>query len=248
MRIKSLSIIILMTLSCSCGLLAQEKKPVKSPRAKRVMDSVLAAKDSIYDKLKGSFKSEGLFTFYQDSLSGSLMMYVKKNQIDKEYIYQSFSLNGPTSLFLHRNILRTNLAFKVQKTFDKLEFARLNTNFYYDKNNAISKTDGVDVAEAVFLAERVTGEDENGYLINADGLFLAEKMDPVKALTPPGIPPGLFFNLGGLNPQKSNYNSIKSYPNNTNILVDLADKSVKISYLMQFLIRGFFFFLFFCFL
>jgi len=196
----------------------------KPPATVNPVDTAKPApkKPSIADKVKSSKKYDGLFTVYQDTANGSLLLYVKKNQLGKEYIYQSFSLNGPTSLFLHRNILRTNLAFKVQKTFDKLEFARINTNFYYDKNNAISKTDGVDVPESIFLAERVTGEDENGYLINADGLFLAEKMDPVKALTPPGVPPGLFFSLGGLNPQKSKYNSIRSYPNNTNILVDLA--------------------------
>src|SRR5215213_1360401 len=216
-------LLVLPILLLAAASFAQEKG--KPPVTMNPADTAKPAppkKAGIQDKVKSSKKFDGLFTVYQDTANGSMMLYVKKNQLGKEFIYQSFSLNGPTSLFLHRNILRTNLAFKMQKTFDKLEFSRINTNFYYDKENAISKTDGVDVAEAVFLSERVTGEDDNGYLINADGLFLSEKMDPVKPAQAPGAPPGLFFNLGGLNPQKSKYNTVKSYPNNTNIIVDLA--------------------------
>jgi hypothetical protein len=179
-------------------------------------------KAGIQDKVKSSRKIDGLFTVYQDTTTGSLQLYIKKNQLGKEYIYQSYSLNGPTNLFLHRNMHRSNLGFQVSKVYDKLEFTRINTNFYYDKKNAVSKTEGADVAESVFLVEKVAAEDENGYLISADGLFLSEKLDPVKPVLPPGIPPGMVFNLGGLNPMKSKYNSIKSYPENTNILVDLA--------------------------
>lgn len=176
----------------------------------------------ITDKVKSSSKSEGLFTIYQDTVTGSVQLYIKKNQLGKEFIYQSYSINGPTSLFLNRNMHRTNLAFKIQKSYDKIEFARANYNFYYDKNNAVSKTDGVDVPESIFLSEKVAGEDENGYLIAADGLFISEKLDGVKPALPPGIPPGAIFNLGILNSAKSKYNSIKSFPNNTNVLVDLA--------------------------
>jgi hypothetical protein len=216
-------LLVLPALLLAAASFAQDKG--KPPVSLTPIDTARPAppkKAGITDKVKSSKKHDGLLTVYQDTANGSMMLYVKKSQLGKEYIYQSFSLNGPTSLFLHRGMIRTNLAFKMQKTFDKLEFSRINTNFYYDKQNAISKTDGADVPEAVFLAERITGEDENGYLINADGLFLSEKLDPVKPMMSPGVPPGMFFNLGGLNPQKSKYNAVKSYPNNTNIIVDLA--------------------------
>jgi hypothetical protein len=204
------------------GMAQQDKSKTPLTSAADTAKPAPPKKPGIQDKVKSSRKIDGLFTVYQDTVTGSLQLFVKKPQVGKEYIYQSFSLNGPTSLFLHRNMLRTNLAFRVQKAYDRLEFITLNNNFYYDKKNAISKTQGVDVPEAVFLSEKVSFEDENGYLINADALFLSEKMDPVKPLASPGLPPGLVFNLGGLNPMKSKYNSIKSYPNNTNIIVDLA--------------------------
>ncbi len=117
---------------------------------------------------------------------------------------------------------RLTLVFKVQKAFDKLEFSRVNTAFWYDKNNQVSKTDGVDKPEAVFLAEKTVAEDSTGYLIAADGLFISEKLDPVKPVTPPGPFSSMIFNLGSLNPGKSKYHEVRSFPNNTDVVVDMA--------------------------
>ncbi|TDH26859.1 DUF5117 domain-containing protein [Segetibacter sp. 3557_3] len=190
--------------------------------AKPATDSAKAKKPGIAEKIKSSKKSDGLFTVYQDTVTGSVQLYVKKDQLGKEYIYQSFSLNGPTTLFLNQSMHRSTAIFKVQKAFDKLEFSEVNTNFWYDKNNAVSKTAGIDVSDAVLLAEKLVAEDENGYLIAADGLFLSEKLDPVKPLAVPGMPPGATFTLGGLNPSKSKYYEVRSFPKNTDIMVDLA--------------------------
>src|SRR5258706_16158327 len=122
-------------------LISATAQDTKRPAATTPADSSKPKKSAgITDKIKGSRKMEGLFTIYQDTATGSVQLYVEKKQVNKEYIYHSFSLNGPTSLFLNQNMHRINLAFRIQKSFDKIEFARLNTNFYYDKDNAISKT------------------------------------------------------------------------------------------------------------
>lgn len=180
------------------------------------------AKPTVQEKTKSSKKHEGLFTLYQDTATGSVQLYIKKNQLGQEYLYQSFSMGGPTELFLHQNMIRATIPFKVEKSFDKLEFKEMNTNFFYDKNNAVSKAADVDVSEAVILAEKIVVEDSLGYLIAADGLLLSDKLDPVKPMMPPGLPPGMFFNLGGLNPSKSKYGIVRSFPNNTDVLVELA--------------------------
>ncbi|HZI02075.1 MAG TPA: DUF5117 domain-containing protein, partial [Flavisolibacter sp.] len=174
------------------------------------------------ERTKTSRKSEGLFTFYQDTVTGNVQLYIRKDQLGKEFIYQSFSLNGPTSLYLNQSMHRANFIFKVQKSFDKLEFSRVNTSFYYDPSNAISRSKDVDKPEAVMIVEKIGGEDTAGYLINADGLFLAERLDPVKPVSPPSFFSIPTFNLGGLNPMKSKYDAVRSYPNNSDIIVDLA--------------------------
>lgn len=51
-------------------------------------------KPSVADKVKSGKKTDGLFAVYQDTATGSVQLYIKKPQIGKEYIYQSFSMGG----------------------------------------------------------------------------------------------------------------------------------------------------------
>jgi len=149
-------------------------------------------------------------------------MYIKKDQLDKEFIYQSFSMGGPGSLFLNQNMLRETWVFKIKKSFHRLDFLRCNTNYYYDPSNAISKAANVDVSDAVFYADKVVAEDSLGYLVKADGLFLSEKLDPVKPVFPPTVPSWAYFNVGSFVADKSGYEKIRSFPNNTDVTVSLA--------------------------
>jgi hypothetical protein len=179
-------------------------------------------KQTVADKTKGQKKNEGLFTLYQDTATGSLQMYVRKDQLGKEFIYESFSINGPNALFLNQSMHRSNLVFKISKAYDKLEFDIVNTGLYYDKNNPVSKTSEVDKPVAVFYTDKYSLEDSLGYLISADGLFLSEKLDPVKPNFAPSPFAAQTFNLGGLNPTKSKYAALRSFPDNTDVVVDLS--------------------------
>ncbi|WP_448635940.1 DUF5117 domain-containing protein [Pedobacter panaciterrae] len=180
------------------------------------------AKPTINDKIKSSKKIDGLFSMYRDTVTGSLQMYIKKDQLGKNYIYQSFSMGGPTTLFLNQNMIRTTWLFYIQKSDDKIELLQKNTNFYYDKANPVSKSADVDVSDAVFYSDKVAAQDSLGYLIAVDGLFLGDKLDPVKPVFPPTLPPGAVFNLGNLNTSKSKYQKIRSFPGNTDVVVELA--------------------------
>ncbi|MBD0296108.1 MAG: zinc-dependent metalloprotease [Flavisolibacter sp.] len=203
----------------------KKSKTVAPPPPPQLIDSAKPKKPMVSplgEKTKSSRKTDGLFTVYQDTATGSLLLYVKKNQLGNEYIYQSFSISGPNSMYLNQSMHRTNFIFKVQKAFDKLEFSRVNTAFYYDPKNPVSKTKDVDKPEAIFLSEKVIGEDSTGYLVNADALFLSEKLDPVKPVTIPSFFSMPQFTLGALNPSKSKYNAVRSFPDNTDIIVDLA--------------------------
>jgi hypothetical protein len=202
------------------SVFAQDKS--KTASAPPPADSSKKKVSPVVDKTKSSRKSDGLFTVFQDTATGGLQLYIKKDQLGKEYIYQSFSLNGPTALFLNQSMHRANFIIKVQKAYDKLEISRVNTSFYYDPSNPVSKTKDVDKPEAVLLVEKIAAEDSAGYLISADGLFLSEKLDPVKPVTPPGFMMMPSFNLGSLNTAKSKYASVKTFPENTDIIVDLA--------------------------
>lgn len=179
-------------------------------------------KVSLADKVKTCKKTEGLFTLYQDTVNGSIKIYIGKNQLDKEYLYQSFSMGGPAELFLNQNMIRETWLFKIRKNFDRINWYRSNTSYYFDKSNAVSKAANVDVAETNFYSEKLIAEDSLGYLIEGDNLFISEKLDPVKPFLPPGLPPGAVLNLGTLSKDKSQYSKIRSFPNNTDVVVDLS--------------------------
>jgi hypothetical protein len=217
---KFLIVLVMLTTS----LLAANAQQVTPPKSMEKSDTSKAGpkKPSLAEKTKGQTKNVGLFTLYQDTLTGSVQLYIKKNQLNKEFIYQSFSISGPTSLMLNQSMHRANLIFKIKKAYDKLEFAIVNTGLYYDKNNPVSKSAEVDKPEAIFFSDKYVVEDSLGYLVSADGLFLSEKLDAVKPNMPPGPISSMVFNLGNLNTSKSKYAQLRSFEDNTDVVVDLS--------------------------
>ncbi|TCC93108.1 zinc-dependent metalloprotease [Pedobacter hiemivivus] len=217
---KSITLLSLVLFLASGAFAQKKKKALSADSLKKVQ--VTPPKPGIKDKIKSSKKIDGLFAMYRDTVTGSLQMYVKKGQLGKDYIYQSFSMGGPTTLYLNQNMIRTTWLFYIQKSDDKIELLKRNTNFYYDQSNPVSKVANVDVSDAVFYNDKVVAQDSLGYLISVDGLFLGDKLDPVKPVFPPTLPPGAMFNLGNLNTAKSKYQKIRSYPGNTDVVVELA--------------------------
>src|SRR5690606_8894859 len=130
-------------------------------------------------------------------------------------------IGGPTSLYLNQNMIRDTWLFSIRKNHDKIEFLRKNTAFYYDPANPVSKAANADVAETIFHSEKISVSDSAGYLIPVDGLFISNKLDAVKPVMRPGTPPTV-FNLGSLSTGKSSYDTVRSFPHNTDVVVRLT--------------------------
>lgn len=225
MLVKTKLLVLTLLLLCTATFAQSKKKKDKQKAESAAPADAPKDKDkkpSITEKVSSSKKIPGLFVLYQDTATGSVQLYITKKQLEKEFIYQSFSMGGPPQLFLNQNMIRETWVFSLRKTFDKIQFVRENTNYYYDPTNAISKSANADVSEALFFSEKIVAEDESGYLISADGLFISEKLDPVKPFLPPNLPPGAVLNLGGLNTSKSSYLTLRSFPKNTDVVVSLA--------------------------
>lgn len=173
---------------------------------------------SIKDLTKSSKKIEGLFTIYQDTITGSVKLLVKEDQLNKDFIYFSQIADGVTEAGAFRGAFRGNSVFQVKKYFNKLDFITPNTSFYFDENSALSKSSEANISDAVMATGKILALDEkNGeYLIDADRLFLSETFTRVKGPKRPGRSP-LAFSLGNFDKQKSKINEIKNYPENTNV-------------------------------
>ena len=217
---KYLMVMLVMLISVFNSFAQQVSAPKIAEKADT--SKAVSKKPTLTDKVKGQSKNVGLFTLYQDTANGNVQIYIRKDQLGKEFIYESFSISGPTTLFLNQSMHRSNLVFKIKKAYDKIEFAIVNTGLYYDKNNPVSKTAEVDKPEAIFFSDKYIIEDSLGYLVSGDGLFISEKLDPVKPNFPPGPGTANIFNLGNLNLSKSKYAQLRSFSDNTDVVVDLS--------------------------
>jgi hypothetical protein len=173
---------------------------------------------TIKELTESSIRIDGLFTIYQDTVTGSVKLLLKKEQLNKDFIYFSQIADGVTEAGQFRGAYQGSSVFQVKKYFNRLEFVAPNTAFYFDENNAISKSSEANISDAVIAAVKVLAADEKTgeYLIAADGLFLSEIFTRVKGPKFPGQSP-FSFSLGQFDKSKSKIAEIKNYPENTNV-------------------------------
>ena len=176
---------------------------------------------TVAELTKTSVKYPGLFTIYQDSVTGALQMVVRKDQIGKEYIYFSVTDEGVLPAGSFRGAFGPNNVFAVRKNFNKIEFITQNTSFYFNPASPLSRAADANISPGVLASIEIAATDTatGEYLIKADDLFLTETLRQVKPSPRPGAPPGAGFTLGSLSKSKTHVESIKSYPLNTDVVV-----------------------------
>ena len=187
------------------AVIAKKKSPKKKAK-------------TIKELTESSKKIEGLFTIFQDTITGSTKLLIKEDQLNKDFIYFSQIADGVTEAGQFRGAYRGSSVFHVKKYFNRIEFVAPNTAFYFDKNNAISKSANANISHAVIASGKLLASDikKGAYLIAADGLFLSETFTRIKGPRFPGQSP-LAFKLGKFDKGKSKIEAIKNYPENTNI-------------------------------
>ena len=89
---RNLPITLLICLIAGSPLASYAKK--KQPEPPAAAPKPAAA--TIAEKVKKCKKIDGLFTLYRDTTTGSLMMLIKKYQLNSEFIYFSYVENGNT--------------------------------------------------------------------------------------------------------------------------------------------------------
>lgn len=221
-RIVSLSFTVVFFL-ISQNFEAQNKKKKKKKDDKEVVTKPpkKSKEKTIQDLTKSSKKIEGLFTIYQDTISGAMQMVITEDQLNKEYIHFAQIADGVLEAGRYRGSYRGSKVIKIEKFFNKIEFVTQNTSFYFDPNNAISKSKDANISNGVLQSLKIEAHDKKAglYLIKANDLFLKETFKQIKPSNRPGSSPTA-FKLGSLDKNKSKIRSIKNYPENTNIQVE----------------------------
>lgn len=199
------------------------KKTTQSPKMPPPPDGGNKSKTvSIKEKTKNCAKNDGLFTLYKDTVTGNAYMVIKKAQLGKEYIYFNYAENGLVLTGHFRGAYRDNEVFSLRKVYDRIEFVKENTGFYFDPSNAISKSAAANISPSILLSEKIVAEDtsKGEYLLEADAIFLTEGLSKVKPTAFPGATAAFMFNMGSISKTKTKYASIRNYPENTDIVVD----------------------------
>ncbi|TBN00458.1 DUF5117 domain-containing protein [Hyunsoonleella flava] len=182
--------------------------PAKKPSKKKTVASLT----------KSSKKLEGLFTLYQDTITGSLQMLISEDDIGKEYIHFAQIADGVLDAGRFRGAYNPTQVIKINKHFNKIEFVKQNTSFYFDPDNALSKAKDANISHGNIASLKIEASDDKKgtYLVKVDDLFLKETFGQIKPPRFPGSSP-TSFSLGNLDKNKTKINSIKNYPDNINI-------------------------------
>ena len=197
-------------------LSAQEKNDTTA-----VKTDTTDTKKTILELTRSSRKIEGLFTFFQDTVNGSVQMLIEKNQLNKEYIHFVHSLDGVVDVGHFRGAYKTSKIFEIRKYFNRLEFVSINTAYYFDPENPLSRAESANINAAVLttLAISATDDETGAMLLNVDDMFLSESLYQIKPAPNPEAKPGTRFALGSLNKKKCQYIALNNYPLNSDVVI-----------------------------
>lgn len=189
----------------------KKKKGAENPAATE-------KKKDIKSLTKNCVYYPGLFGIYQDTTNGDIMVRLSANQLGKEFIYFSQIADGATAAGYFRGSYRGSMIFKPHRYFDRIEFQVANTQYYYDKNNPISKVSQANINTPTVVSEKILAQDSTEILIKGNDIFLGESFEQIKP-SPAG---GNQFNLGSINKDRSKVKAIRNYPENSDMLVSVA--------------------------
>lgn len=215
--IYSIAVCVALSSVSSSSFAKRKKKETPAPAAEAPKKD---AKKSIKETVKAAKMKDGLFALYQDTTNGSVFMKIKKDQLNKEFIYFNYSENGAVSAGYFKGAFRDNEIFSIRKYYDKIEFVKENTSYFFDPNNAISKSSDANINKPILASLKIVAEEGSDYLIKADELFLIESLSQIKPSPNPNARPGASFNLGTLSKEKTKFASLRNYPKNTDIVVE----------------------------
>lgn len=196
-----------------------EKPAEAPPAAKPAMPPVAPVKKkSLEEVTKNCADISGLFRIYTDRETGAMYLFVRKDQIRREFIYVSHVVDGVVEAGRNRGQFNEEKVFSIHKLYGKLEFIEANTAYYFDPEHPLARAAKANISNANLATESIISENEEGYLINAGGLFLKEAFQQVKPTL--SVKDEGKAVLGRLSEAKTKFVRWGSFPKNTFFTVE----------------------------
>ena len=164
---------------------------------------------------------DGYIQAYQDPKTSSIYFSLKKDQLNKEFIYFAHVTEGVVAARKNRGSYLDNGVFKFEKHFETIRLIRVNTAFSLDKNSALIRSSGANISDSVVHVFSIKSKDKDGesFLINVSGLFLSEGLTPISPIPYSKAPPPK-FKWGKISAEKSRIKSLYNYPKNTDVEIE----------------------------
>jgi len=181
-------------------------------------------KNEIEEKTKSCIILDGLFKIYQNKKDGKSFIEIDTSHIGNEFIYFSYFENGVMDAGVVKGRYRGSRIIKIDKFYDKIDFSIENTKYYFDKKNPLSKSSKSNINAPIIISEKIIAKSpcKTKFLISADNIFLNESFQQVKYSYNPRYKG---FKLGNLSKQKTRFQEIKNYPENTDVIVKYVYES-----------------------
>ena len=219
-HLRILSFIFLGLFSMQAVLAEEEAKGDEKKEDKKKKEKTVA------ELVKDKAVYEGFLNFYQDDKTGAVMLALNKDQLDTPMIYFAHTANGVLDAGHFKGQFRDNKLIEFRKRFDKIEIVSKTPRYYIDPNNALSRSEGTNITEAILASVKIKAEDKKAgtYLLEMDKTLLSEKIhrvSPWPRPRMPGAPPAPpRFSVGKLSKEKTKYVDIRSYPKNSDVVVE----------------------------
>lgn len=171
----------------------------------------------IAEVLKDCDSKDGLFPLHQNRKTGKVFLEIAANQIGPEFIHFSHTLDGVPELGHFRGAFGDESVFTIRRHFDRIEFVTVNTGFYFNPDNALSRASDANVSDAILASQKIeaTDAEETKFLVEADAIFLKEFFRQLKPGKSDDDKKKDKFQLGDLSGGRTRFLETKSFPDNT---------------------------------
>ena len=172
--------------------------------------------DSFETFIKDLKLYEGLLDVYRNTDDGKIYLLIKKNQLDKEFIYFAHILDGIVKAGSWRGNYLDNGIVKFTKYFDQIRLERINTAYIFDQDNPLAKSNSANISNSLIDSLKIehSSKDKDKYLVEITSLLLSQNLSKITVDNYKENPKEN-FKLGSISKKKSSINNIFNYPDNT---------------------------------
>ncbi len=165
----------------------------------------------------------GLIDVYRNNDNGKVYLLIKKEQLEKEFIYFAHILDGIVEAGTWRGNYLDNGIIKFIKYFDQIRIDRVNTAYVFDETNPLSKSKNANVSNSLIDSLKIEkkSKTEDKFLINVTSLLLSESLSKI-TVAPYKETPKDSFKIGSISKNKSSINAVFNYPENTDFEINFV--------------------------